>query len=379
MATGIGKAGHWLGELCRQMVAVRAETGRPIRRQLGDMLFLKRRARHFGLSDYFDFRLYTPEQTGGRPLEHVAGWRMLYWLDDRLNPPGWRNLAFDKLVMYTLLAAGGVPIPTLAGLYERAGRRFFQAPNFTRLEDLGHWLRTSAPYPLFAKPVHGDVGSGDYALCGYRPEDDSLLQVGGEPIAVPSLLAAMDQAREFVRAGSGYLFQTQLRQHPTLRERVGEAISSVRVIVLVDENGPRPFRATWKIVANGNITDNYHWGRAGNLLGAINLDSGRLWRVVRGYGMAQECLTHHPETGAELSGLILPDWPMVLDLVCRGARLFPMLPFQHWDVALTETGPVVLEINVTGGTYMHQFASGEGLYDPVLQRLVARQQALDRV
>ncbi len=363
---------RYASELFRNLAAVRAQTGKSWSHQAREILSLKMRATHFGISDYFDFRLFSDEFTGRYPKEHVAGWRMLHWIDDQLNPPAWRNLVFDKLCMYSLLKAGGLPIPRLHGLYERHGRHFFDTRDFALLDALGSWLRGPAPYPLFAKPVYGDVGSGDFALLGYDAAADALLTAAGERLPLVGFLAGLDAPRKYVKAGSGYLFQEQLSQHGALRHLSGPAISSVRVVVLSDETGVRPFRAVWKVITGHNITDNYSWGEAGNLLAAVDLDTGQVERVVRGYGMHQEVLTRHPDTGAELVGAILPDWKDVLELVTHGAHLFPMLPFQHWDIALTERGPIVLEVNVTGSTYILQYASGRGMYDEQLQAFVAR-------
>jgi hypothetical protein len=363
---------RYANELARNLAAVRAQTGKSLLRQIREILGLKLRATHFGISDYFDFRLFSDEFAGRYAKEHVAGWRMLHWLDDQLNPPAWRNLVFDKLCMYALLKAGGLPIPRLHGLYERRGRRFFEARDFATLDALGIWLRGPAPYPLFAKPVFGDVGSGDYALLGYDAGTDELLTTTGQRLPLAGFLAGLDVPRKYVKAGSGYLFQEQLIQHDTLRRLAGSAISSVRIVVLADDTGIRPFRALWKVIAGRNVTDNYLWGEAGNLLAAVKLETGQVERVVRGYGMQQEVLTRHPDTHAELVGIVLPEWERTLDLVTCGARLFPMLPFQHWDIAFTERGPVVLEVNVTGGTYILQYASGQGLYDEQLRAFVSR-------
>lgn len=142
--------------------------------------------------------------------------------------------------------------------------------------------------------------------------------------------------------------------------------------MLSDDTGTRAFRAIWKVITGRNVTDNYDLGEAGNLLAAIEFDTGRIERVVRGFGVRQEQLSRHPDTGEALLGAILPDWRAALDMVTRAGRLFPMVPFQHWDIALTDSGPVVLEVNTTGGTNILQWASGRGLYDEEMRAFVAR-------
>lgn len=212
---------RYLNELIANLAAARAEIGKSWWQQAREIARLKTRAVNFGISDYFNFRLFSDEFTARYPKEHVAGWRMLHWLDDRLNPPEWRNLTNDKLCMYALLRAGGLPIPRLYGLYELHGRRFFDAQAFETRQTLGAWLRGPAPYPLFAKPLCGDLGSGACALRGYDSASDALVSATGERLPLPAFLAGLDAPRKNVTAGRGYLFQEQLRQHEVLHRLAG--------------------------------------------------------------------------------------------------------------------------------------------------------------
>jgi hypothetical protein len=93
-------------------------------------------------------------------------------------------------------------------------------------------------------------------------------------------------------------------------------------------------------------------------------------RVVQGYGLGQRLIDQHPDTGTSFSGFALPYWNEVREVCLRAARAFPMLRFQHWDVAFTRNGPQILELNTTGSIDIIQYASGQGLYDGPLRRLI---------
>ncbi len=45
------------------------------------------------------------------------------------------------------------------------------------------------------------------------------------------------------------------------------------------------------------------------------------------------------------------------------ATIAPELRFQHWDVALTGDGPVLLELNVQGSLDLVQLAAQKGIYE----------------
>lgn len=363
-----GKLDGLIG-LGRKLRAAQAQGGKSPLTQLREIARLYRKVEQFGLDDYFDYRLYAADWQG--PQEHVAGWRMLHWLDDRLNPREWRNLAADKLCMYELLAAGGLTVPRMLAVYERNGRGFQDARRFQSQAELGEYLRRGMPYPFFCKPVHGDVGSGAFGVAGYEAQGDALRLVNGEIVPLSRFLAELERPRAYVRTGSGYLFQELIRQHPRLCAVSGERISGVRLILLMTEAGPQPFSATWKIITGNNMTDNHGQGRGANLNAAVDLDSGRVLRAISGSGLATREVAQHPDSGALLPGFELPDWPEAVALCCRGARVFPMLRWQHWDIALSADGPLLLELNVTGGFGPDQNAARRGFFDARLRGVLA--------
>jgi hypothetical protein len=95
------------------------------------------------------------------------------------------------------------------------------------------------------------------------------------------------------------------------------------------------------------------------MLGALD-ETGVIGRVVTGVGAALRELTTHPETGAPLVGLALPDWQQAVQLCLRAASVLPGIRTQSWDIALTDAGPVVLEINYGGDLNLHQLAHRRG-------------------
>ncbi|MBF2055266.1 MAG: hypothetical protein IGS03_17595 [Candidatus Sericytochromatia bacterium] len=56
-------------------------------------------------------------------------------------------------------------------------------------------------------------------------------------------------------------------------------------------------------------------------------------------------LASHPDTGAALVGLQLPDFEQVLRLVKTAARRLPLVRAVGWDIALSAQGPCLIEGN----------------------------------
>jgi hypothetical protein len=119
--------------------------------------------------------------------------------------------------------------------------------------------------------------------------------------------------------------------------------------------------AATQISSGANPADNY-W-RTGNMLGAIELTSGIIQRVVRGAGADLAVNEPHPDTGRPLIGTPIPDWPRLVELVMSAATVFAGIRTQSWDVALSDQGPVFLEVNFGGDLNLAQLANGKGVLD----------------
>jgi hypothetical protein len=52
--------------------------------------------------------------------------------------------------------------------------------------------------------------------------------------------------------------------------------------------------------------------------------------------------------------------------------VIPGCRFQHWDIALSRNGPVVLEMNFDGDLDLYQHASHRGVCDGLLRAAVAQ-------
>ena len=131
---------------------------------------------------------------------------------------------------------------------------------------------------------------------------------------------------------------------------------------------PKILHAVWKVPASQNIADNF-W-RDGNMVAAVNIKTGVVERIAGHKDNVPQELEPESPAAAQLLGLRLPDWDGVIDLCVRGARLFSPLKFQSWDIALTDSGPVVMEFNPGSAFNLSQLAEGKGfLTDEFLEFL----------
>jgi len=109
----------------------------------------------------------------------------------------------------------------------------------------------------------------------------------------------------------------------------------------------------------------------------LDLETGEVMRVLRRTPTGTEQVHTHPATGASFDGLKFPEWGQMREVVMRGAAALPKCHFQGWDVALTDRGPVLVELEGDGGDPIMQqlcFDSGilQGRYLEFCQRALQR-------
>lgn len=192
---------------------------------------------------------------------------------------------------------------------------------------------------LFVKPVHGRGGRGaerwDYAANGlYRRE-------GGQVLSVAQLL---DRLRSMSRSRA-YLVQERARNHPAMRDLTNGALNTIRMISCLDEREqPELIGAVLRMAVGSNVTvDNVH---AGAIAASVDLAEGRLSRATyMGTDAAQSWIDRHPNTGAQITGRLLPMWNDVCDLVRRAHSAFHDWVVIGWDVAITAEGARLVEGN----------------------------------
>ena len=178
-------------------------------------------------------------------------------------------------------------------------------------------LRGRLAYPCFAKPVAGIRSVGVAACEGYDAATDSLLFKGGRSLGVDVFVGELEPYRKH-----GYLFQEMLAPHPALEALCGRRVSTVRLIILLMEDAtPAILHALWKIPVGDHPADNF-W-RPGNLLAALDAADGRVTRVIQGVGPDQRELERHPDSGAQLKDVLLPEWPALTALGLKAATVFP--------------------------------------------------------
>ena len=265
------------------------------------------------------------------------------------------GLVNNKVASDILFAAHGFPIlPTIAMYREGVG---LETPFLMRtVPELRAFLTSPDNFPLFGKPISGHQSLGSASLDHYDADRDCLVTTTRMPFALNNFIAFVQKF-----AGSGYIFQRRASPHAAIRALCGERLSTVRVLTASTPAKCKILRACWKIPAGINMADNF-W-RAGNLLAQLDIATGKVGRVLRGDGLFFEEVTHHPDSGLPLVGTVVPNWPEVARIALEASRIVPEIPLVGWDIAPTDDGAVLVELNETPDFRLHQIADRRGILD----------------
>ncbi len=219
------------------------------------------------------------------------------------------------------------------------------------------WLeRTTLPdADLFIKPSRGRGGAGAVlfiAVGGGRFRRHGRTRtIGGE-----DLLARLSRWSRRRRV----LVQERLVNHADISGLSPVALSTARILTIRDERGePTPVAGAFRMAVGVKVVDNFH---AGGIAAPIDLRTGTL-----GSATALEPFSPrhaiHPATGERIAGRAIPQWDRALDLVRRAHAAFPGVVIVGWDVAITPSGPVLVEGNAAPDVDIHQIADDRPLGD----------------
>lgn len=256
----------------------------------------------------------------------------------KLNNADESRITEDKHLFYQHCAKHGVRTPS---------HLFSTGSDDARLE---RWLGLDTALAFDELPEHfvikerfGAYGSG---FRSYSKEAGKLVSNGQS--------CSLEQFRtELVAPGTEPLVvQERVFDHPALSKlSASNGLQTLRLVTRKSEEGDGEHVELvffiLKLLASGNETDNFDGGKSGNLIAFGDPANGTLKAAIAGrsdrLGLAE--ITRHPKSNANLAGFQVPLWSESLDLAAAAHRSFDKLGVIGWDLALTETGPKLLEGN----------------------------------
>jgi len=349
-----------MSSLVKEFRLASRESNRSILELVVEAIRLRFSVGRLGVSEYLDFRLFLKDLSL-EEKQAFAGWRCEADLQEILVDDYSRFLSLDKVSMYLLLHAYGLPIPCIKAVYRSRrpqGLRSLGSP-----EELAAYLREPGVLPVYMKPSMSAFGRGNALLTELRGDDVAF---GDDTtLGLLEFCKSLDDGRTL-----GWILQEPLRPHARIAELCSNKISGVRVHTFLRTHGPEVTKAVLKINVGQVDWDNFQHGKSGNMLGALDVKTGVVTRVISGTGSHQQVNPRHPRSGRELVGFQVPFWRETVAVLSEASLAFPGFLCPGWDIAICDDGPRILEVNFFGDADLSQHAYREGFVDRQLLNMM---------
>lgn len=146
---------------------------------------------------------------------------------------------------------------------------------------------------------------------------------------------------EYVKAKGFGTLEDCIVNHPDLAKVYPYSVNCMRMITLIGDDGkPHLIYAVQKFGNNKRIVDNY------GVHGPVDLEDGTfLYPAHPGETTSDKLYTEHPFSGYPLIGFKTPYFKEAKEMVLNAAMVVPQMRYIGWDVAITPTGPAIIEGN----------------------------------
>jgi len=283
--------------------------------------------------------LYTRFKANMRNAEKVLGMnrRNLEYVYPS-NKRRYFEYANNKLLTKRTLEAAQLHVP----------ETYLTVSSFYELGQLEESLRRLKSFVI--KPASGSGGKGIVVINSRRGEE--WLSVSGKVYTLDDIKKHIADIIFGVHSFDMHdtaIIEEQIVQDSSISLLSPHGLADVRMINYRGRNVKAMLRIA-TIASDGRA--NLHQGGIGV---AIDLATGYTLSARIG----KEDITQHPDTGVELLNVKIPRWEELMHLCEAAARAIP-LDYLGIDIALSESGPIILEVNARPGIEIQNIA-GEGM------------------
>jgi alpha-L-glutamate ligase-like protein len=265
----------------------------------------------------------------------------------RLNPRRLYPRVDDKALTKELALEAGMPVPDLYGIIDNQG-------------DIRRFAEIVADYDSFVvKPAQGSGGEGILVITGRsKRKRDSFRLSSGVLITEDEIAHHISNIVSGQYSLSGTLDKAMIEYcvhfDPIFAEVSYQGVPDIRVIVY------RGYPAMAMVRLPTRASDgkaNLHQGAVG---AGVDIARGMTLTGV----LRNDLVEEHPDTGALIAGLEIPQWDFILESAARGYEVTG-LGYLGVDMVIdADRGPLILEMNARPGLNI-QIANGTGLSDRI--------------
>lgn len=253
-----------------------------------------------------------------------------------LNPIKYYTLARNKYLAHRMLENVGVRKTPLYCYYQTEGKVFNCENIASDIKDVIRILKNKNVRQCVIKETETSHGEGVIVVkdIEYLGQDCKLYYFNGK-----------DELLSNVLGRRPLLFEGLVQQTGQFSQMNESSVNTIRFMTTLYPDGEARIIATFiKIGRAGKCVDNA--GDGGNVDVCVDTETGKIkyaiqydgWRKIKDI----EC---HPDSGNQLNGIVIENWEKIKAEVIKFQQAFPYCKAAGWDIAITDEGPVVIEVN----------------------------------
>lgn len=327
-----------VGELFSTAHSSAASEGRKtLVRQLFECLLLFLFAR-LGPGFYYIARM----DYSGVPLRDVLGYASVTAYNravHRVNDATYHRASQHKAIEKAVLSCYRVPTPELiAYLDKRRGRTVGGEPAQDAASVTATLRGIEDGTRLCIKQANSWGGAG-FRVITVTEGGSAVIDAadGSRHESAGYFHALLDASPE------GAVLERYVDQHPFYASLNASSINSYRIVIWDRDDAPRPWIfAFLRVGRDGALVDN---ATSGAIICPVDATTGRLEAGFLKYGERVRYAAH-PDSSQQLEEVAPPGFDDAVTVALTAVRAFPGISFAGVDVAMSNDGPVVLELNV---------------------------------
>jgi len=274
-------------------------------------------------------------------LDYYCGKNEFYKIRTRVKDLQLMPFLENKVLFHYHFLGSGIRLPIHLGY--NIGTKYFTSDGSRAIPDLVSFsslvqqqISMTRSGSVFIKPIDGFGGRDCFRV------DAGML--GSDYVA--------DSYKKI--STSKYLFQETIVQHPRIKEVYANSINTLRIHSCTYKSGQTDLISAYmRFGSRGSFVEG---GGLGTIFIHIDMNTGKLGTFAyKNFEYGGDKFTRHPDTGYEFSGFQIPHFKEVLDMARAAAAILPYR-LVGWDIAVSETGPVLLEGNINFGFWGAQIA-----------------------
>lgn len=285
------------------------------------------------IDEYYEFEF---EKRSSSFRESFLGLREQRYYLEQLNPVKYFIFARNKYAAHKFIENTGIRSSELYCYYDPIARIENSTDLASNVESVVKILKTKRVQSFVIKATEESHGDNVVVVksIDYLDKDCNLHFYDGQEVKLSEVLS--DQPR---------IFESVVKQTKQFAGFNESSVNTVRFMTTLYPDGTSRIIATFiKIGRAGRCVDNA--GGGGNVDVAVDIETGELkyaiqfdgWRKIKNIEM-------HPDSGIQLNGVIIENWNSIKAEVLRFQQAFPWCKAAGWDIAITDDGPVVIEVN----------------------------------